>query len=194
MRNFVDEVVKCKPNMVYIKLTQQDLSQIDDFVRAVIERKAAEAHHLIDHGQEYKRFFTGMMGERAMEILFGTSFIDWSIGYSNDYNTADLRLLGYNVGIKTVELNKFPIIHKVAHRPELINIKRTEDTIILCGLATIDVLNNYQDDDLILSPALRRRGTKTGFYGFEHLLKIETLSDIDKVLNGSRKAQRKYWF
>lgn len=117
-----------------------------------------------------------------------------SIGYSNDYNTADLRLLGYNVGIKTVELNKFPIIHKVAHRPELINIKRTEDTIILCGLATIDVLNNYQDDDLILSPALRRRGTKTGFYGFEHLLKIETLSDIDKVLNGSRKAQRKYWF
>lgn len=182
MRNFVDEVVKCKPNMVYINLERKDLQKIDDFVRAVIERKSGEAHHIIDHGQEYKRFFTGMMGERAMEILFGVSFIDWSIGYSNDYNTADLRLLGYNVGIKTVELHKFPIIHKVAHRPELINIRRTEDTIILCGLATVDVLNEYQDDDLILSPALRRRGTKTGFYGFDKLQKVKTLSDIDHIL------------
>ena len=183
MRNFVDEVVKCKPNMVYIDLTKRDLQQIDDFVRAVIERKAGEAHHIIDHGQEYKRFFTGMMGERALEILFGVKFIDWSIGYSNDYNTAYLRLLGHDVGIKTVELHKFPIIHKVAHRPELINIRRTEDTVILCGLATIDVLNKYQDDDLILSPALRRRGTKTGFYGFERLQKVENLSDIERILS-----------
>ena len=119
---------------------------------------------------------------------------NWYIGYSNDYNTADLRLLGYDVGIKTVELHKFPIIHKVAHRPELINIRRTEDTIILCGLATIDVLNEYQDDDLILSPALRRRGTKTGFYGFEQLRKIETLKDIDDVLNESGSTKKKKWF
>lgn len=182
MRNFIDEVVKCKPNMIYIKLTQQDLNQIDKFVCAIIEQKIKEAHHIVNHGQEYKRFFTGMMGERAMEILFGRSFIDWSIGCSNDYNMADMRKIGYNVGIKTVELYKFPIIHKVAHRPELINIKRTENTVILCGLATIDVLNSYQDDALILSSALRKRGTKTAFYGFEHLYKVETLEDIDKVL------------
>lgn len=182
MRNYIEEVIKCKPNMVYIDLTPQDLRNINDFVHAVIERKLREAHHMIDHGQEFKRFFTGMMGERAIEILFGKYFIDWSIGCSNDYNSADLRLLGYNVGIKTVELHKFPIIHKSAQRPELINIRRTENTIILCGLATTEVLNKYQDDDLIISPALRRRGTKTGFYGFEHLRKVESLADIDKII------------
>lgn len=185
MRNFIEEVVKCKPNMVYIELSDADLQRIDAFTSAVIARKVSESHHLIDHGQEYKRFHTGMMGECAIEKLFGVSFIDWSIGNSNTYNIADLNSLGINVGIKTVEMNKFPIIHKVAHRPELICIKRTEKTIILCGLATVDVLTKYQDDNLILSPALRRRGTKTGFYGFEHLLPIKTIDDVRKYCFGN---------
>ena len=180
MRNFTEEVVKCKSNMVYIELSNDDLQQIDEFVKAVIAKKASENHHIIDHGQEYKRFHTGMMGERAIEKLFGVSFIDWSVGNSNTYNIADLNSLGINVGIKTVELNKFPIIHKVPHRPEMICIKRSENTVILCGLATIDVLKTYQDDDLILSPALRSRGTKTAFYGFEHLIPIRSINDLPK--------------
>ena len=79
MRNFVDEVVKCKQNMIYIKLSDEDLKRIHQFTTAVIEKKARESHHLIDHGQEFKRFFTGTMGERAIEKLLGVSFIDWSI-------------------------------------------------------------------------------------------------------------------
>ncbi len=178
MRDFVEEVAKCKSNMVYITLEPEILDKIDDFVTRVIRAKAEESHHLVDHGQEYKRFYTGLMGECALEKLFDRSFIDWSIGNSNTYNTADLKELGFDVGIKTVEMGKFPIVHKHPYRPELICIKRSENTVILCGLATMDTLRRYQDDDLILSPALRRRGTKTGFYGFEKLIKIENLSDL----------------
>ena len=182
MRNFVEEVAKCKENMIYIELTDDDLAQIHQFTTDVIAMKAKEAHHLIDHGQEFKRFYTGMMGERAIEKLFGVSFIDWSIGHSNTYNVADLRVLGIDIGIKTVEMYKFPIIHKIAHRPELICIKRNEKTVILCGLATVEVLNRYQDDNLILPPALRNRGTKTGFYGFNQLIRISSLSEIKSLL------------
>ena len=178
MRDFVTEVAKCKPNMIYITLEPEILQKIDTFTKAVIQAKEIEAHHLIDHGQEYKRFHTGLMGECALEKLFNRSFIDWSIGVSNAYNTADLKSLGYNVGVKTVEFGKFPIIHKKPYRPELICIKRNENTIILCGLATIKALQQYQDDDLILSPALRARGTKTGFYGFDQLIKINSLADL----------------
>lgn len=35
-----------------------------------------------------------------------------------------------------------------------------------------------RDDDLILDPNLRARGTKTGFYGFEQLVPIKSLSDL----------------
>ena len=184
MRDFVSEVVKCKENMIYIKLSPEDLEQIHQFTNAVISQKVSEGHHIIDHGQEYKRFHTGTMGERAIEKLFGVSFIDWSVGNSNTYNVADLRSLGVNVGIKTVEMYKVPIVHKVAQRPELICIKRSDDTIILCGLATIDVLTQYQDDNLILSPALRNRGTKTGFYGFNHLIRVGSLDEVKAVLRG----------
>lgn len=182
MRNYNDEVLKCKDNMIYIDLDDATLCKIDDFVRRVIAVKVSEQHHRVDFGQEYKRFHTGMMGECAIEQLFGIRFIDWSIGNSNTYNVADLKALGLNVGIKTVEVGKFPIIHKVAHRPELICIKRTEKRVILCGLATISVLNSCQDDSLVLSQALRQRGTKTGFYGFDKLLKVCSLSDVEKYI------------
>lgn len=182
MRNFNEEAVKCKPNMVYIKIDQSTLRDIDAWAKKVIERKKKEGHHIIDDGQEYKRFFTGMMGECAMEKLFDVKFIDWSIGESSYYNTADLSHLGLNVGIKTVEMGKFPVIHKRVLRPELINIRRTEDTVILCGFASVRVLEKYQDDSLILSPKLRQRGTKTGFYGFEELLKVETLNDVKRYM------------
>ena len=102
MRNFVDEVVKCKPNMIYIELSDDDLELIKRFTADVIEKKIRESHHLIDHGQEFKRFYTGTMGERAIEKLLGVSFIDWSIGHSNTYNIADLKLLGIDVGIKII--------------------------------------------------------------------------------------------
>lgn len=182
MRDYVSDVVKCKSNMVYIELDEKELAKIDAFVTQVVKAKENEAHHIIDSGQEYKRFHTGLMGECAIEKLFGIHFIDWSIGNSNYYNTADMKSVGMNVGIKTVELNKYPIIHKVAHRPELICIKRTEKTIILCGFASENVLNTYQDDSLILSPRLKSRGTKTGFYGFEHLIKVTNLNDLKSLL------------
>lgn len=178
MLNFVEEVVKCKPNMVYIKLSPEILSRIDKFAKEVIKAKQTEDHHVIDNGQEYKRFFTGMMGECAVEQLLGVEFIDWTIGNSNTYNAADLRRLGLNVGIKTVEMHKFPIIHKKSYKPEIICIKRTDDTVIICGLATTKVLNTYQNDDLILSPKLKARGTKTGFYGFDKLSPIKSIQDI----------------
>lgn len=178
MHNFVDTVVKCKPNMVYVTLDDETLQKIDKFTQEVIKAKTTEEHHKIDHGEEYKRFFTGMMGECAVEQLLGTNFIDWSVGNSNYYNSADLRALNINVGIKTVEMYKFPIVHKKAYKPEIICIKRNHNTVIICGLATRDVLNTYQDDNLILSPNLRRRGTKTGFYGFEHLKPVKSIDDL----------------
>ena len=38
MRDFVSEVVKCKENMIYIKLSQEDLEQIHQFTNAVISQ------------------------------------------------------------------------------------------------------------------------------------------------------------
>ena len=111
-----------------------------------------------------------MLGECAVEKFIGKQFIDWTIGDSSFYHTPDLSTLGVNCGVKTVEKGKFPVIFKKSYKPEIIVIKNSDCEFLICGLATVQVLNNYQSDELILSPFLRKRGTKTGFYGFNQLL------------------------
>ena len=174
------EFAKCILIMERITLPVKTLKQIDDFVNEVIKRKQTEQHHAVDFGHEYKRFHTGLMGECAVEQLLGYRFIDWSIGDSAEYNRADLRDVGTDVGVKTSELYNFPIIHKTAHRPEIICVQNSHKEVIVCGLATVETLNKYQDDELVKSEFLRERGTKTGFYGFSHLARVESLEKLQK--------------
>ena len=82
------------------------------------------------------------------------------------------------MGVKTVEYGKFPVIFKKSFKPEIILIKNDDKNAFVCGLATPEQLNKYQYDELILSPLLRNRGTKTCYYNFRDLKKIESLSDL----------------
>lgn len=136
----------------------------------------------IDGKNEYKRYYTGMLGEAALEELLGIEIIDWTIGDSSNYHTPDIPNL--KIGIKTVEYGKFPIIFKSNYYPQIINIRTSKDTVFICGLATVETLNKYQSDDLIISPLLRKRGTKTGFYGFNELIPFKTLDELKKTRKG----------
>ena len=175
---YEEYVVKHASSFKRINIDPLYVAKIKDFVSKLIYEKSDEGHHKSDPFNEVKRFTTGFLGEAALENLFDIDIIDWSIGYSGLYHKPDIP--GYNVGIKTVERGKFPVIFKKNNYPQIICIKSTkyENVIFICGLATSEVLNKYQSEDLILSPYLRSRGTKTGFYGFEHLLPISSLEDL----------------
>jgi len=164
-----------------IVIPEEKTIQIKEFVIQLVEKKLQESHHKIDGKNEYKRYYTGLLGEAALEILLGTDIIDWSIGSSNDYHTPDIKDL--KIGIKSVEYGKFPIIFKSNYYPQIINIRTSKDIVFICGLATQVTLNKYQSDDLILSPLLRSRGTKTGFYGFNELIPFNNYDDLKKISN-----------
>ncbi len=177
---YEDYVTKYSDSFQRITIDSDYVSKINSFVADLIKAKAEEEHHQRDPRSEIKRFTTGFLGEAALEKLFNINIIDWSIGYSGLYHIPDIP--GYRVGIKTVERNKFPIIFKKNDYPQIICIRSIQysNLIFVCGLATADVLNKYQDDSLILDSNLRARGTKTGFYGFEHLIPISTINDLSK--------------
>lgn len=124
-----------------------------------------------------------MIGEAAIEELIGKKFIDWNIGPSHYYNKADLSNLGLNIGVKSVQYGKFPLIHKSITRPEIINLVLSDEEVLVCGYATIDSLNINQDNELVLSPFLRARGTKTGFYGFHNLVRFSNFDELLRVYN-----------
>lgn len=170
-------------NFVEIQFTQEEIDKVLGLAMQIASHKINEQHHMKDNNNEIKRFFTGLIGEMAVEKLFNISIIDWSVGNSNYYNVPDIP--GYTVGIKTVEKGKFPIIPKRNEYAQIICIYNPDiKTVSICGLATKMTLNTYQSDDLILSPALRSRGTKTGFYGFHMLIPLYNVNI--NILSGNK--------
>lgn len=166
-----------------IQFTQEELNQILNLAQQIATSKINEKHHVRDCHNEVKRFFTGLIGERAVEKLFNIRIIDWSVGNSNKYDMPDIP--GYTVGIKTVEKGKFPIIPKNNKYAQIICIYNPDTkTVNICGLATTLTLNKYQNDDLILSPALRQRNVKTGFYGFHMLIPLHNVNI--NILKGNK--------
>lgn len=163
-----------------VELEDNYLQRIKNLTDEIVKEKTAELHHQVDNQKEQKRFMTGFKGEAALEEVLGISIIDWSAGDSKDYHIPDVP--GYKVGIKAVEYGKFPVIFKKNYYPQIICVIDTDNPnmVHVCGLATPQVLNTYQDDSLILDPRLKARGTKTGFYGFDHLVPLLSLSDIEK--------------
>lgn len=177
-KKYGDYVSPYVQNFIIIDITSDTANKIRRFVNEVIRIKALELHHKSDCHNEFKRFYTGTLGEAALEQHLGVEIIDWSVGCSNTYNVADLSNCSLNIGIKTVEYGKYPIIHKNPRRPEIINIKANDKQVLICGLATKECLRKFQDDNLVLSPNLKRRGTKTGFYGFHELLRFMNLEEL----------------
>lgn len=166
-------------NFKRVLIDPEYLAKIKELAGKIVRKKMTESHHRVDHNQEIKRFTSGFMGEAALEKLLNVKIIDWTIGDSASYHYPDIP--GYNVGIKTVEKGKFPIIFKDNRYPQIICIRsdNIDNLVFVCGLATPKVLNECQSDELILDPNLRLRGTKTGFWGFSLLTPVNSLADLE---------------
>lgn len=180
MRNYNTIINRNKNNFIKITITEEKRDKIESFIPLIIAEKQKEAEHRFDCFNEEKRWRTGLYGEAAIEQLFNINVIDWEVGSSEKFGRPDLK--GYKVGVKTVELGSFPIIKKRNTYPQIICIKDGY-SVWVCGLAETGILNNFQDDSLILSPRLRAKGYKTGFYGFDYLIKINTLTDLEDYKN-----------
>lgn len=92
--------------------------KVKEVVSELIKVKEKEDHHLIDNRSHFKRYFTGILGEAALEEYLGIDgIIDWIIGDSKYYHKPDLSRVGVRAGIKTVHYNTFPIIFRKSFSP-----------------------------------------------------------------------------
>lgn len=162
-------------------LTEETKLRAMDFVNRVLPEKTKEQDYQLDGRKKQKRSFNGHCGELAVEALLKKSFVDSSVGESWRYRGADLKSIGLNVGVKTSSFGNFPIVHKQSTIPEIIVI-RDNHYFYICGVATPDVLNQYQDDDYIIDSKLRARNVKSGFYGFSHLIPFRSLEELKRIL------------
>lgn len=159
-----------------------DTTRLNEFIVAVMAKKKEESHHKIDPFNEAVRWRTGVGGELALEQMLGEKFVDLSVGESDDFHTPDLSKLGLKVGVKSVEKGKYPVIFKKSETPEIIVLRLSDDTFSILGVVLPEDLNKYQDDDLILSPSLRARGTKTAFTGLHKIKPFNNLEQLKSII------------
>lgn len=170
-----------RENYQSILLPRTLVQQVDAFVRAVVDKKLSESEHKMDYAKTYSRFYTGYIGEGAIELLLGHEFVDWSVGHSSKYSYADLRPLGLDIGIKTVEYGKFPLVSKRSRQPQIINVMTKMSEIVICGFAPIKVIKKYSSDELVLDN--RALDRKTAFYGFHMLEYFENIEDLRTLIH-----------
>ena len=162
-----------------VSLSTDKDAQIRSFVKKVIEKKRQEGgQYFKDPKSLAKRYLTGWGGECAVEQHIGKSFVDFSIGDSNDYYVPDLRSAGYEVGVKTVNMGDFPLLRKPtpssSNTPQVIVIRKSNLDFYICGLATYDVVNDPSNFSqlLVRSGGVLEVGVKAAFYRFDLLSPI----------------------
>ena len=169
---YQQHVVKHANNFIKVMLSPTELSNIVSIATSIVEEKEKETAHKKDGLSSLKRFINGLKGEMAVSKYLKIPIINPSAGVSIDFDSPDIP--GFNVGVKTVEYEHFPVIPKENTYPQIICIchPTSNNIVYICGLADVNTLNTYQHSDLILDPNLKAKGTKTGFWGFFQLKEV----------------------
>ena len=170
---FEEIVGPLKDKFVIVKVPDWKMKKIEWFIQEIIKEKMKEPLHQLNGTSEEKRWRTGLTGEAALEEYLNIDIIDWTVGNSQKYNHPDLK--NFNIGIKNSIYGNFPLIYKNNKYSQIICCQLDYNTVMICGVASPDVLNIYQDDGLVLDWRAKYYGRKTGFYGFEYLEPIENL-------------------
>lgn len=185
-----------EPNLnkfIRVEFTKQELLPIIELTKKVAEEKLKEQNYKVDGFSLHKRFMSGFISELAIERLLGIKIIDHeqvkNKTHSKYFNTPDLQNAGFNVGVKSAEYGKVPLIPTYNNYSQIICIRDTPKSVLVCGIATPEVLNEFQTEDLVLASSLKRinedkrrkgnlKNIKTGFYGFNQLLNINTIQSL----------------
>lgn len=177
------DVIPYFKQFMKIKLNRIDIEVLEDFATELIKEKKEEQYK-VDNDKLYKRYLNGLKGEKALEKYLNIPIIDFRIGRNTDFHAPDIRFL--NLGIKTVEYGKYPIIFKENNYSQIINILDTDlENVYICGIANYDMLNTFQNDNYILDKNLRIRNTKTCYTNFKDLVPIVLLKNhIEKMKEG----------
>jgi hypothetical protein len=179
-RRYQEDVVPFLNNATVIELTTADVELVREFAKQFQKAKSFEHIHQIDDEQEIKRYMTGFSAELALEKMLGVKILDNTLGKSENYNHADLKENGINIGIKCAQYGNYPVVFKQPYNAEIVTVLKG-NKVYVCGVASVQTMLKYADDNLILNTKFRARGVKSGFYGFEHLIPFTNLTELKNI-------------
>jgi hypothetical protein len=185
--------------MVTIEITRKDLKQdldmfskqsnhldFNDYIGKRIQyKKSKDNRYVSDIRNMTKRICTDAYSEVMMYYFTDCRFIpNFTIGQSKKYNIPDFDHIGLNLGLKTSDVKNPHLIqkpHNVKYDELLSHIEFNEESIryTILGVATVDVMREYGDENLVISPTARPY--KNGFNRYDLLQKVYCFSNLTTV-------------
>jgi hypothetical protein len=166
-------------NFLRIDLTEEEISLVERTAEKIATKKREEKGYLYDNDGLFKRWTTGLGGEVALGKHLGLKILDDRVGPSNEFDIGDLKRIGLDIGVKSVEYGKFPLVHVFPKRCEIILLKhQSKFRYMLCGLYTPDIMSLYSSRELVVDDKVRE--SKTAFYGIPFYKSFKTVEDLNK--------------
>ena len=166
-------------NFLRIDLTEEEVSLVHETAEKIANRKREEKGYLYDKDGLIKRWTTGLGGEVALGKHLGIEILDKRVGSSSEFDIGDLKKIGLDIGVKSVEYGKFPLVHVFPQRCEIVLLKHQEKfRYMICGLYTPEIMRLYSSRELVIDAKVRE--TKTAFYGVPFYKSFKTTEDLTK--------------
>lgn len=173
MREFINEVLAYRNNFTAIKLGYTDQVKIREAVFEALKVKSMfELRDKFEGEAFFESFSKKIYGVMAVEKCLNIDVINWEQINPKTY-IPEIEINGTLYNVLTCGNGNLPLIERINKRPAIITVAMSDEYINICGVASIDILNKYQNDKL--AGGLLSRGDKTAFVGFKFLDKLDTI-------------------
>lgn len=162
-------------------LSDYDVLQCFDYAYKVSFEKEKEKNHQKDRNQRSKRFRTGQTGEVALGNFIGYKIADFDVGRSKRFGHPDLIKIGIPAGVKCSTYFSCPLVPIKPCCCEVICIKTSTNSSVICGVATPDVLRKYSSLAYVHDYHANTINKKIGFYGFKHLIPFKNYDELKAI-------------
>ncbi|WP_047246932.1 hypothetical protein [Maribacter thermophilus] len=182
MRDFITHVLSSRENYTNIYISYTDIKKIEKAVMTTLNlTNLKDLRDKFEGLKFYDSFTLKSFGVIALGNLLKIDLVNWDEIEPRNYE-AIVSIEGKLIDVINFEYGEFPVIDKKSSKPAIFACKRDKQNIWICGYASIEILDNNQDDKYIKGVMTRNIESKTTFTGFNKLKYFSNIEELKELI------------
>ena len=180
MKDFIKHIISERSNFINIVLNYKDIKNLEGSVLKTLQLKNTfQLNDRLDGVSFFKKFSRKVSGVIAIEKLLNIKFLDWHKINPATYQPI-INFEGKKIEVVTFHMQTFPKIAINNKTPNIFVMQADKRKFSVCGFASTEILNKYQDINLMDDYLAKNT---TAFYGFKYLIKVTNVNDLKILMN-----------
>lgn len=177
MKEFLKEILVHNSKFKQVKISSLTIKSIQEIAVELLNLK--DLNQLRDkyEGAAFlKRLSKEIMSFVAIERILEIKLLNWELRKKTKDYPFEIEINDRKIGINIFEFGEYPVlIDETENRPMIFCYLKGQDTIVVCGYASIDVILNNKKE---ISNSTFVAGQKVQFTGFKDLKSINSVDDL----------------